>query len=184
MVCEMDTITAATLTREERFGETYERAFPAVARFVNKMNGSFQDAKDIFHDAMIIFFEKTAREPWHVYGADEAYILGIAKHLWLRQYRADRDTVGLDAFEATLSIPADYFPSDGQNRILRVLERVGRKCMGLLQAFYYEKKTMQTITSQFGYSNARTATVQKHKCLEKVRNLVREKALQYEDLID
>jgi len=184
MVCEMDTIARAPLTGEERFRETYERAFPVVARFVSKMNGSFQDAKDIFHDAMIIFFEKTARGPSQVYRSDEAYILGIAKHLWLRQYRADRDTVALDAFEATLSIPADYFPPAEQNKILRVLERVGQKCMSLLQVFYYEKKTMRAITSQFGYANARTATVQKHKCLEKVRDLVREKALQYEDLID
>ncbi len=60
MVWEMDTIATAPLTREEGFRETYERAFPVVARFVSKMNGSFQDAKDIFHDAMIIFFEKTA----------------------------------------------------------------------------------------------------------------------------
>jgi len=180
----MDNIAEAPPTQEERFKELYERAFPAVARFVNKMNGSFQDAKDIFHDAMIIFYEKTTQQPSLTYRSEEAYIVGIAKHLWLLQYKADRDTIALDAFEATLSIPADYFLSPDQNKILRILEHAGRKCMSLLQAFYYDKKSMQSITSQFGYTNTRTATVQKYKCLEKVRNLIRERSIAYEDLID
>jgi hypothetical protein len=39
----------------------YEESFPSVAAFVAKMGGSLEDAKDIFHDAMVIFFEKVHR---------------------------------------------------------------------------------------------------------------------------
>jgi hypothetical protein len=40
---------------------------------------------------------------------------------------------------------------------------------------------MKQIAQRFGLSGERSAAVQKHKCLEKVRNTVKEKALTYED---
>ena len=67
------------------------------------------------------------------------------------------------------------------SRLLRYLEAAGKKCMDMLQAFYYDKQNMREIAEQFGLSGERSATVQKHKCLEKVRDKVKEKALTYED---
>lgn len=69
----------------------YEETFPAVASFVAKMGGSPDDAKDIFHDAMVVFFEKETdvENPC-------AYIVGIAKHLWVRKFKHDRNSVDLD----------------------------------------------------------------------------------------
>jgi len=53
--------------------------------------------------------------------------------------------------------------------------------MRLLNAFYYEKLNMDEIAIRFGFSGKRSATVQKFKCLGKVRQVVRRKSLQYED---
>lgn len=183
MVSELTDITTAPPVKQS-FTELYEQAFPATARFVSKMGGSFQDAKDIFHDAMIVFFEKTTQQRLQIRQSPEAYVLGIAKHLWLHKFKTDRDKVPLDAFEASLSIPADFFLSPTQNKILHILERTGRKCMDLLQAFYYHKHPMQKIAKTFGYTNTHTATVQKYKCLEKVRTVIRQKSISYEDLLD
>lgn len=184
MVLEMETVTTTPRTEDARFTDTYTRVFPVVARFVSKMNGSFQDAKDIFHDALIIFYEKQRQSEAPQYRSEDAYIVGIAKHLWLRKHKADREQVALDTFEATLAIPPDYFLLPEQNKILRILQHTGQRCMNLLQAFYYDKKSMQTIATQFNYTNVRTATVQKFKCLEKVRNLIRQHSIRHEDLID
>jgi hypothetical protein len=56
--------------------------------------------------------------------------------------------------------------------------------MQLLSAFYYEKLDMETLAEQFGFSGPRSATVQKFKCLEKVKETVKEKSLRYEDIIE
>jgi len=45
--------------------------------------------------------------------------------------------------------------------------------MDLLQAFYYFKTPMREIAEEFGYRSERSATVQKYKCLEKVRDTVK-----------
>jgi len=68
-------------------------------------------------------------------------------------------------------------------RILRLLQAAGRKCMEVLTAFYYEKLDMQELAHRFGFSGTRSATVQKFKCLQKVKQVVKEKSLQYEDFV-
>ena len=43
----------------------------------------------------------------------------------------------------------------------------------MLQAVYYFKYSMQELAEEFGFRSVRSATVQKYKCLEKVRNEVK-----------
>lgn len=156
----------------------YEDTFPAVAAFVAKMGGSPDDAKDIFHDAMVLFFEK------HIIPDNPgAYILGIAKHLWIRKYHHDKHRVSLDDVERSITIP-DEEPMPVSQRLLRLIEISGKTCLELLQAFYYEKLSPQRIAKTFNYSTAHSATVQKFKCLEKLRNAVKQKSLGYEDFVD
>lgn len=153
----------------------YEETFPAVSSFVAKMGGSADDAKDIFHDAIIIFFEKGIE----VDNAP-AYVVGIAKHLWARKYKHDRKNIELDE---SIEIPEEE-ASPVVARLLRVLESAGKGCLDLLQAFYYEKRSAESIASEFKYSNAHSATVQKHKCLQKVRSFVKTKSLDYESFVE
>jgi DNA-directed RNA polymerase specialized sigma24 family protein len=170
--------------REKLFTALYKNAFPAVAGFVSSKGGTFQDAKDIFQDALVIFYEKTAEGNLAVTVSEEAYVLGIAKHLWIRKFNRDKSTLYLSDFEAAISIPDDYFPTVESGRLVSFLARAGRKCMELLQAFYYDKRSVNNITDAFGYSNTHSATVQKFKCLEKIRDLVKEKSVTYDDFTE
>jgi DNA-directed RNA polymerase specialized sigma24 family protein len=60
----------------------YQQAFPLVAQYVSKTGGSFHDAKDVFQDALVIYYEKQAAGAVAIQYSEKAYILGIAKHLW------------------------------------------------------------------------------------------------------
>jgi len=44
--------------------------------------------------------------------------------------------------------------------------------------------SLQEIADEYGYSGVRSATVQKFKCLEKVRESVKEKSLVYDDFME
>jgi DNA-directed RNA polymerase specialized sigma24 family protein len=170
--------------REIIFAHLYEKAFPPFARFAGKMNAPFQDAKDIFHDSLVIYFEKSLEGSLEIQTSPEAYVVGIAKHLWLRKFRNDRSKISLDAIESAITLPADYYPTINENQLLRFLERSGRKCLDLLRAFYYEKISLRKIAAEMGYRNEHSATVQKYKCIEKVRDAVKAKSIRYEDFID
>lgn len=176
--------TANNTVTDERqawFTGLYEDVFPMVAKFVAKRGGSFDDAKDVFHDALVILYEKQAEGGLTDEIAVERYLVGIAKHVWLRKFREDHMKTGLDHMEMYVSLPEDYFePSN--NRLLKLLEITGRKCMELLQAFYYDKLAIGEISNVFGFSSPHSASVQKYKCIEKMREMVQTKSLGYEDL--
>lgn len=162
--------------RESQFIALYQKAFPAVARYVAGMGGSLQEAQDVFQDALLAYYEKTLHGPLDIRQSETAYLLGTAKYIWLKKYRHDK------RFDAYVSQPApEDEPMPSHKKIMRFLETAGQKCMELLGAVYYDKLSMHEVAQRFGYSGERSATVQKHKCLEKVRHTVKEKALAYED---
>lgn len=57
----------------------YKAGFPSVARLVSWLGGSLEEAKDIFHDALIIYWEQKSKSPGKIYRSEAGYILGIAK---------------------------------------------------------------------------------------------------------
>jgi DNA-directed RNA polymerase specialized sigma24 family protein len=171
----------ARVEKEQLLTELYVKTFPLVARFVSRMGGTLPDAKDIFQDALVIYYEKQVAGTRVVVLSAEAYILGIAKHLWLRKFRQNQARHAFSPEEAQVAIPPDYF-READNRLLALVQLSGKKCLQLLQAFYYDKLGLPDIACAFGYQNVRSATVQKYKCLEKIRTQVKEKAISYEDL--
>jgi DNA-directed RNA polymerase specialized sigma24 family protein len=184
----METIELGVRKKTSRtlpsFNELYKKAFPPVATFVSKMNGSFQDAKDIFHDAMVIFYEKTEDASFVLSTSAEAYVTGIAKHLWIKKFKRDLRIISLDAVEARIVIPEDYYPTINTNRLLQLLESAGRKCLDLLHSFYHEKLSGEEIKNRFGYKTEHSASVQKYKCIEKIRETIQQKAITYENFFE
>jgi DNA-directed RNA polymerase specialized sigma24 family protein len=163
--------------RKQLITELYKKTFPAVARFVSNKGGNMQDARDVFHDALIVFYEKLQQQ--EIPGAShEAYLLGIARNLWFRKFNSEVSKAELDE---TAGFAADDLPGKEQNSILNFLERTGKRCMEMLKSFYYDKQDMEQIRERFGYGSVRSATVQKFKCLEKIREEVKERKLFYED---
>jgi DNA-directed RNA polymerase specialized sigma24 family protein len=177
------TSTSAEISREQFFADLYERVFPAVARFIRKQHGSADDAKDIFHDALIIRFEKKLSSAVEITVTDEAYVFGIVKHLWLRKSKDNKNIVFTEE-ESILSIPDDFNKTPNTNVIIDFLKASGEKCLQLLHAFYYEKQSLDRIKASFGFASVRSATVQKFKCLEKVREVVKNKSKHYEDFFE
>src|SRR5882757_4636533 len=77
----------------------YENLFPVVARWISKHNGSFETARDLFHDALIIYSEKEQRTDFAPDSAAEAYLMGIVKHLWFQSFAKEKDLKPLSASE-------------------------------------------------------------------------------------
>ncbi|WP_426671029.1 RNA polymerase sigma factor [Mucilaginibacter sp. McL0603] len=166
--------------REKLFISLYKSTFPAVAKYTSKMGGSFDEAKDIFQDALVIYYEKAVARSLSVQTNEKAYLMGIAKHLWLKKHHANSKQVPLEGFD--VESEAEAQPSG--NKILSFLQTAGKKCMELLRSFYYDGVPLTEVAESFGFSGVRSATVQKYKCLEKVRETVKEKSLTYEDFLD
>ena len=168
-----------TARREELFIALYKKAFPAAAKYVSRMGGSFDEAKDVFHDALVAYYEKMTEAKLTAEN-DTAYLVGMSKNLWLKRYRGESRLISLDNFD----IDMDEKEHPSESRLMHFLETAGKKCMELLRYFYYDQLPLNDIATRFGFSGVRSATVQKYKCLEKVRETIKEKALTYDDFME
>jgi RNA polymerase sigma factor (sigma-70 family) len=168
--------------REQNFEHLYEEVFPLVAEIVSRQGGSFDDAKDIFQDALIIFYEKNVNGKLNVKLSHEAYIVGIAKHLWIKKFKSKHLLSSLDALEKEISLPQDYFEIQTMktSRLLHLLEVTGKKCIELLRSIYYDKLSMNEVSQVHGFSTPHSASVQKYKCIEKIKVIIKQKSLNYE----
>ena len=158
---------------EDPIIDLYRESFPHFARMVRRMGGSLEEAKDAFHDALLIYIEKERAGTLRLNRSPKAYVLGTAKICWLRE-RGGASMVQLpDGFGAVGADEENEDVEEREKSLLRSLVRSGRKCMELLKAFYYEHCSMDDIAERFGFSGRRSATVQKYKCLEKVREEIK-----------
>jgi len=169
-------------TRQELFTTLYEEVFPSLAVFVQKMSGSLEDAKDIFQDGLLIYYEKITTQQLAIQSTEKGYLMGICKHLWYKKYQQKRVEVELDLTKASLKM--EETPLKISDRMLAMVEHSGKKCLELLQSFYFEKKSMTEISGLFGFSSERSATTQKYKCLEKVRNEIKKRVMKKEDFYE
>jgi DNA-directed RNA polymerase specialized sigma24 family protein len=160
------------------FESVYEPGFLEVAKYISKNGGTFEDARDIFHDALVIFYEKRD----NCKHSEISYITGIAKHLWIHKFKKDvksrsisEDHSGLTSFDE---------PSLNEQKLLNMLARTGKRCLDLLTIFYAEKVSLAKIASMFNFSSEHSASAQKYKCIEKVRAFIKDKSIVYEDFFE
>src|SRR5947209_19417501 len=80
--------------------ELYRESFPDFARIVRRMGGSLEDAKDSFHDALLIYLEKDKAGNLKLNVSPKAYLLGTAKICWLHARKKDNVFSLPEGFEA------------------------------------------------------------------------------------
>jgi DNA-directed RNA polymerase specialized sigma24 family protein len=170
------------LAEKSDFVKLYKEVFPKVAKYVAGKGGTLNEAKDIFQDALIIYYEK--KNSQQEFLDNGHYILGIAKNLWINKFREESRSVSLEESKTDIPFKEEKEPDLNTGRLMEILERSGRKCLDLLQSFYYQKLPLSEIATRFGFAGVRSATVQKYKCIEKVRETVKEKSLSYEDFLN
>src|SRR5580692_9884880 len=72
-----------TTRQEDPIVSLYRDSFPDFARMVRRMGGTLEQAKDSFHDALVIYLEKQRTGKLQVHSSPKAYLLGTAKICWL-----------------------------------------------------------------------------------------------------
>ena len=157
--------------REQALTQLYVRAFPLVRRHVGRHGGSAQDAQDIFQDALLLLYEQAVGGTLVLTASASTYLVGIARNLWRheqrRRARLPHETLP-DGLEPLASEPAE-----AEVAVLDYVERLGEKCKRILLDFYYFQQPLAQITASHGYGSVRSATVQKFKCLARLRQSVR-----------
>jgi RNA polymerase sigma factor (sigma-70 family) len=154
----------------------YKSHFGMIQHFVSNNNGSFDDARDIFQEAMITLYEKVQLDNFALTCQIKTYLFSICKNLWLKRLQQmGKYSTPLSAQEETISVEEDLDRFEKKDAAFAIMDRalnsLGEPCKSLLEGYYLNKKGMQELASQFGYTNADNAKNQKYKCLMRLKKL-------------
>ena len=156
--------------------QIYKNNFPIIQSLVLGNSGTYDDARDIFQEAMIVLYENAKTESFVLTCQIKTYVYSICKRLWLKRLQYNnRFTTQVESLEETVPVEEDIENQERRNADFVIMERalgsLGEPCKGLLEAYYLQKKSMQAIADSFGYTNAENAKTQKYKCLMRLKKL-------------
>lgn len=154
----------------------YKDNFNMVLSFIINNSGSYDEAKDIFQEAMITLYEKAKSDSFVLTCQIKTYVYSVCRRLWLKRLQQlGKTNSGIENYEETVLVEDDLELHERRNAEFNMMERalnsLGEPCKSLLEAYYLNKKGMNEIASMFGYTNADNAKNQKYKCLMRLKKL-------------
>jgi RNA polymerase sigma factor (sigma-70 family) len=125
---------------------------------------------------MIVLFEKARSGSFELSSQLKTYIYSVCRRLWLKRLnQMQRYSGNLGNLEETIPVEEEIESHEKRNDDFNLMEnamsKIGEPCKSLLDAYYIQKKHMQEIAADFGYTNADNAKTQKYKCLMRLKKL-------------
>jgi len=155
--------------REEPVTILYKE-FPKIERLIIKSGGTAEMAQEIFNDSLILVIEKIQKPDFNLTSKLTTYLYGVNRLLVkneLKKQNRYHDITWKNTLILTnknLEYDAEYEQKLAAVELL--LMKVSEKCRQIFKGFYFEKKSMQTIADELGYSSVNSAKTQKYKCIE------------------
>lgn len=156
--------------------ELYKTHYAMIVNLVCTNSGTEQEAKDIYQEAVLAFYERVQQADFILTCKIKTYLYAVCRRLWLKRLQAKKRFQG--SIEETESFPgADEEAYDAEEKEKRfagmktALEGLGEPCRSIIEDFYIHDLSMETIREKFGYTNADNAKNQKYKCLQRLKKL-------------
>jgi RNA polymerase sigma factor (sigma-70 family) len=154
----------------------YRVHYSMIQTLVINNNGTSDDARDIFQEAIIVLYEKAKSGGFELHAQLKTYIYAVCRRLWLKKLTHNARFSGdLANAPETIATDDDLEMYDQRNQDFEMMEQalqhLGEPCKELLESYYIRKKNMSEIAKEFGYTNADNAKNQKYKCLMRLKKI-------------
>ncbi|SNR75061.1 MULTISPECIES: RNA polymerase sigma factor [Hymenobacter] len=163
---------------DRALAQLYRLHFPMISHYVLQNSGTDDEAKDVYQEGVMVFYEKVRDGSLELSCQIKTYLYAVCRRLWLKRLTEKTRFGGrLDDHEPFLETGAEADLELAEERDRRfatmaeALDRIGEPCRSLLEGFYLLDKSMQQLTAEFGYTNADNAKNQKYKCLVRLKKL-------------
>lgn len=154
----------------------YRENYNMIQSLVVNNNGSADDARDIFQEAMIVLYEKVRSGSFELNCLIKTYVYSVSRRLWLKRLQQmNHYSQVSDNLQETIPVEEEIEENERINYEFQAMDRaissLGEPCKSLLEAYYLNRKNMQEIAQSFGYTNADNAKNQKYKCLMRLKKI-------------
>lgn len=165
-----------------------EEAIRTCAAFVLKNKGHWEDAKEIFSQAVFSLLSKTSDASLTLkQGNVAAYLNGICRNLWITKLRNEKRPLAAPELAKDRAAIIDHLGLPSEKEILeekfvqleRCFNQLGERCKKVLTAAYWDKMAYRKIADSIGTSeeNARKIAA---RCREKLKECFMKSAQNHE----
>ena len=154
----------------------YKENYSMIQHFIISNNGTEDDARDVFQEAMMVLYEKSRSPEFELTCQIKTYLYSVCRRLWLKKLQyARRIETQVENHDKVVAVEEDMEQHEKLTQqylsMRTAMGKIGEPCKSLIEAFYVHRKNMHEIASFFGYTNADNAKNQKYKCLVRLKKL-------------
>jgi RNA polymerase sigma factor (sigma-70 family) len=149
--------------------------FPRVLKYVERYNGTRDNAKDITQDGYEALFEKSLKKNFGYHGSLVKYYLGICKNKWWISVGNDKKAHIYDPDQPTFQEE----DSTSGNEQIELMDRIMAECRKLLDkvcqkiiTLRLKGKSYDFIANQLNIGSSKRARDKKYRCVKKLNQLV------------
>lgn len=155
---------------EKALDYLYRKYYRMMTSIIIKNNGTEEDAKDVFQDALIVFWQNVTSGKLVLTSKISTYIYSVCLNLW----RKELDRKSRLSHEEKEEV--EYIDDEQKERakiIHQCIDRMDETCRKLLTYYYFDDMSMQDITKKLGFANTDTTKTRKYKCKKKLDSLIK-----------
>ncbi|QSE96851.1 RNA polymerase sigma factor [Fulvivirga lutea] len=148
----------------------YKKYYRMMTQMVMKNSGTEQEAKDIYQEALVVFWQKSISGNLTLTSKISTYIYSICQNLWRKELDRKR------RLSSEEKDSVEYQEHDKEERaklINECINQMGDTCRKVLMYYYFDGLSMQDIADKLGFANTNTAKTKKYKCKQKLDELVK-----------
>jgi RNA polymerase sigma factor (sigma-70 family) len=150
----------------------YKKHYKMMLNLIMKNNGSEDEAKDIFQDSLIVFWQKAASGNLVLTSRISTYLYSICQNLWRKELER-KAKFGTSVTEKGDDSHLDIEKQERINTILKSIDSLGDTCRQILTYHYFDKFSMQKIAELMGFANADTVKSKKYKCKQELEKMIK-----------
>ena len=155
---------------EQALEIVYQKNYRMMVRMVTSNNGTEDEARDVYQEAVIVFWQKANSGNLVLTSKMSTYIYSICLNLWRKEL--DRKK----RFSNEEKDSKEFQNQDKEERVKIIHECINKldeTCRNVLSYYYFDGMSMKEIADKVGFANTDTAKTKKYKCKKKLDELIK-----------
>lgn len=147
--------------KEEALEFLYKKHYRMIVKMIVRNSGTEDEAKDIFQDALVVFWEKVKGNKLVLTSKISTFLYSVCQNLWRKELDRKARNSGEMVERPTI---IEWEKQERVEIIQKCLRSLGDTCRKILMLYYFDKMSMTDLAKEMGFANADTAKTKKYKC--------------------
>lgn len=155
----------------------YSTYFPKVKKYILSCGGNDVEAKDIFQNVIIVFYQNVKAKKFELTARISTYLITLARNMWINRKKELLKLVTLDTWSDNgkndHKLVIDHLLETERSEFaVKLMENLGEDCRTILILSIYQKISMKKISTIMGFQNGQVARNKKSKCLKYLKKQI------------